>query len=140
MFRRFRSAWIVPLCLAGLACGAPQVVLDRSRSWVESDKAAVKIDISGSWESVQSYFAGGWGPGQFQQTDGKVIGSLGPYNVEGRVVGNKVRMMIYSGRQVYTAELALKGDTLSGIAYLNTLPDDPNAYKAPVELRRVKNP
>jgi hypothetical protein len=87
--------------------------------------------------------AGGWGNANWVQTGSRVIGTLGPYSVEGRVSGKQFFALILSGGRVhYTAILEMtKEGGIAGTAVSNKLADDPEAKfseRAPIILVRTQ--
>ena len=98
-------------------------------TWMDSKSEPPEINVSGSWESVNSIFAGGWGYANLTQSGSQVIGTLGMYTVEGRVAGKKLFLMILSGSRVYYTAMMepTKEDTLSGMAFSKALADTPES-------------
>jgi hypothetical protein len=124
-----------------LAAGRPTQA--QALSWLDAKAGAADLDVAGAWESTASYFAGGWGSGTFSQTGNKVVGTLGPYSIEGRIAGKQFYVVFLSGAKVYyTAILALDKDgALNGTAIGKALADAPDAAseeRAAVILVRSK--
>ena len=143
-----RSRSLIPVVLGlalALGCRAPGLDPQRVDTWLDSKTEPADMDVSGSWESVADYLAGGWGSGEWVQKDSRVTGTLGPYVLDGRVSGRKLYARIQSGSRIYyTAVLAFAEDgRLSGMAYGKDLADaeQPNPEDhAPVLLRRPGTP
>jgi len=141
-----RSMLPVVLGLAlALGCRAPGIDPKLASTWLDSKTEPANLDVSGDWESVADYLAGGWGSGAWVQKDNQVTGTLGPYVLDGRVAGKKMYAVIQSGSRIYyTAVLELGEDgRLSGMAYGKDLADaaSPNPEdKAPILLKRPAKP
>ncbi|WP_005036010.1 hypothetical protein [Holophaga foetida] len=122
-------------------CMAPQLDTKTALTWLDSADQAPAIDVGGHWESVRPFMAGGWGSGDWVQSGARVMGSLGLYNVEGRVSGRKLYLVLSSMRRVhYTAVLEPAADgSLQGLATGKALPDSPESRTAehcPMALQR----
>jgi len=131
------------LGLLGLAC-APGLTKGQVVSWMDAKAGTPDLEVAGSWESPNSYLLGGWGSGTWIQKGSLVSGTLGPYNIEGRVVGKKVYLAIFNGERIYfTAILEpTKEGGLGGMAISKALADAEGARmteNAPIALVRPKS-
>ena len=116
-----------------MACAAPTVDQQRTISWLDSKTGASDLDVSGAWESANSFLTGGWGNATWVQTGQRVSGTLGiNYTIVGKVVGKQLYLIILSGGRVYyTAILEpTKDGGLSGMAIAKMVADDPEARTA----------
>lgn len=139
--RIITAATILVLSLLMMSCST--LSQQQVATWIDSKTEAPELNVAGSWQSVVSMFAGGWGNASLIQSGPQVNGTLGLYTVEGRVAGKKLYLMILSGNRVYyTAVIEQnKEGALSGMAYSKILPDDPQsryADRAPIALVRVQ--
>lgn len=131
---------VLPLVLA-TACVGPQLDTKTALAWLDTANQAPAIQVGGHWESVRPFMGGGWGNGDWVQSGARVMGSLGLYNVEGRVSGRKLYLVLTSMQRVhYTAILEIAADgSLSGMATGKALPDSPESRTAdhsPIALVR----
>ena len=142
----FTGKIVLGLGLAlALGCRPPGLDPKLVTGWLDSKTEPVAMDVSGDWESVASYMAGGWGSGAWVQKGNQVTGSLGPYLLDGRVAGNKLYAMIQSGERIYyTAVLEFTGNgRLAGMAYPKDLADAEHPSlenRAPILLVRPAKP
>jgi hypothetical protein len=65
------------------------------QAWLSDQMFAPEIFISGEWKSAE------WGRAFFAQTDNKVRGYLGDYQVEGVVSGKKAYLLVSQGGWYY---------------------------------------
>lgn len=81
---------------------------------VAEDKTPA-INIEGRWQDAEANpdTPFGWGRGYFEQEGNEVKGSLGNYNVKGKVSGDTVYLVFLSAGEVYhTARLEKKKDDI----------------------------
>ena len=123
--RIISTAILIILSLLTMSCS--NLSQRQVTTWMDSKSEPPEINVSGSWQSVNSLFTGGWGNAVLTQNESQVNGTLGLYTVEGRVAGKKLFLMILSGNRVYYTAMIepTKEGTLSGMAYSKILPDDP---------------
>ncbi len=103
-----------------------------AQSWMTSQSAAARINVSGSW------FAESWGKASLKQTDRNVAGTLDTYEIRGVVSGSKAYLTAWDSGKCYYAIIlsqaganGLKGTYTDGPVYLN----DPKQQRS-IELRR----
>jgi len=143
-----RTSTSLPLVLGlalALGCQAPGLDPKQVATWLDSKNEPADLNVSGDWESVANYMAGGWGNAAWVQKGNRVTGTLGPYVFDGRVSGRKLYAMIQSRDRIYyTAVLEIGEDgRLSGMAYPKDLADAESPSlenRAPIMLRRPANP
>jgi hypothetical protein len=83
---------------------------EEATAWLTSLRGTTKSNITGIWDSG-GRSSGGWGEGRFIQTENRVAGTLGFYNVDGAVSGTDVYLVLLSHGVVYhTAHLKQSGD------------------------------
>jgi hypothetical protein len=133
----------IALTLLGIACAAPSLTHEQATTWLDARAGASRLDVDGAWESTASFVAGGWGDANWIQKGSRVDGTLGLYQVQGRVNGQKLYLVILSnGRVYYTAILEpAKGGGLRGAAVAAALADAPEAAQkehAPIALVRKR--
>ena len=142
MLSRFTGSALLALALA-LPGHAADVSQKAGLAWLDAKTTAPDLNVSGTWESTTSYWAGGWGKGVWVQKGPEVIGNLGLYTIQGRVAGKQLFVLVCSGNKVYYTAILEPGKdgSLSGIAVTRMLADDPDARTAerlPVALVAVK--
>lgn len=140
---RIITLWIVIVIVIAGACAAG-LTQREALTWLERMAGAPAMDVSGTWDSG-SRFGGGWGEVRFAQTGNQVIGAVGLYSAEGRVIGDRLYLVLLSGGAVYyTAVLETgKDGSLRGMAVERELADAPAARDAgrhPLLLQRQKAP
>lgn len=103
-----------------------------AQSWMTSQSAAARINVSGSW------FAESWGKVNLKQTGRNVAGTLDTYEIRGVVSGSKAYLTAWDSGKCYYAIIlsqagknGLKGTYTDGPVYLN----DPKQQRD-IELRR----
>lgn len=106
------SGFLVLMGVALISCAA-SLTRDGIDPWLAdiSGDRAPAINVEGKWQDadVDPNTPFGWGRGMFEQTNGRIEGHIGNYNVTGRVSGNKVYLVFLSGGSVYyTARLEMK--------------------------------
>jgi len=132
------------LALGGFACTAG-LTNDQVITWLDAKAGAPDLNVGGDWDSVKPFYAGGWGSGSWEQKGAKVTGALGLYSVEGRVVGKKLYLALFSnGKVYYTVVLEpTKTGGLTGLAASGLLADDESSRlqdRTPMELARAEAP
>lgn len=118
------------ICLAltvflSIAACTTALKKDEIDPWLQgiAGDRAPEIHIEGWWKDAHTDAVFGWGRGRFEQDGNKLTGSLGDYNVEGRVSGDTVYLVFLSrGAVHYTARLKMMEDDLLSGSYYH--PDD----------------
>lgn len=104
-----KSLYLISLLsLALAACGS----LTRSDTapWLESRAGTVNENIAGKWTTAGGIGAN-WGEASFIQDGSRFYGTLGSYNVEGAINGDRVYLALSAGKKVYyTARLNRMAD------------------------------
>lgn len=106
------SGFLVLMGVALISCAAG-LTRDGIDPWLAdiSGDRAPAINVEGKWQDadVDPNTPFGWGRGILEQTNGRIEGHIGNYNVTGRVSGNDVYLVFLSGGSVYyTARLEMK--------------------------------
>lgn len=106
------SGFLVLMAAALISCAAG-LTRDGIDPWLAdiSGDRAPAINVEGKWQDadVDPNTPFGWGKGVLEQTNGRIEGHIGHYNVTGRVSGNEVYLVFLSGGSVYyTARLEMK--------------------------------
>ncbi|MCF8036541.1 MAG: hypothetical protein K9K62_06695 [Desulfobacteraceae bacterium] len=103
---------MVFLPLMACSTGLTKAEVDPWLQQVSGDRAPA-INVAGKWQDANANpdtpFS--WGRGYFEQHGSKITGSLGNYNVQGRVSGDTVYLAFLSAGEVYnTARLEKRKD------------------------------
>ena len=127
--------------LVGMVACTPQLTTIQTTTWLEAKPAKADMDVSGRWDSGQYMVGPGWGAVQLAQDGSKVMGSIGLYNVEGRVRGQQLYLVLFSGNKAYYTVILdkTKPGELSGMAYSRAIADAPTAHlaeRSPMVLTR----
>ncbi|MFO7861211.1 MAG: hypothetical protein R6U41_08315 [Desulfosalsimonas sp.] len=80
------------------------------------------VNVEGRWQDADTDPNNpfGWGRGYFEQEGNQVEGSLGDYDIEGKVSGDTVFLVLLSAGEVhYTARLEKKDDGMLRGDYFN---------------------
>ncbi|MCF8095820.1 MAG: hypothetical protein K9J79_10730 [Desulfobacteraceae bacterium] len=129
---------MVVLPLAACSTALTKAELEPWLSQVSGDKAPA-INVEGKWQDAMGNpdtpFS--WGKGFFEQDGNQIKGSLGNYNIRGKVSGETVYLVFLSAGDVYyTARLEKKQDGMLRGDYFN--PDDREQENgSPLALERV---
>ena len=135
------GGFLVLMSAALISCGAS---LKKSEidPWLAdiSGSRAPAVNVDGKWQDadVDPNTPFGWGKGVFEQTNGRIEGHIGNYNVTGRVSGNDVYLVFLSGGSVYyTARLEMKE---KGVLRGNYFYDDDLEQEngTPINLEKVE--
>jgi len=99
--------------------------------WLQSQTNTPQIDVIGAWQSDV------WGGAQFTQSGRSILGTMGNYNVRGKVSGGRAYLLLESGGWIYyTAVLARPNpSTLTGW-YSPSVPFH-TGDQQPLEFRRA---
>lgn len=105
-----------------------------------SGSRAPAVNVEGKWQDadVDPNTPFGWGKGMLEQSNGRIEGHIGHYNITGRVSGNEVYLVFLSGGSVYyTARLEMKE---KGVLRGNYFYDDDLAQEngMPMNLEKVE--
>lgn len=96
--------------LLALTLSACALTRSDTNPWLESRAGAVNADISGKWTT---YGGAGpnWGEANFIQDGARFYGTLGAYYVDGSINGDRLYLVLSSGKKVYyTARLVRNAD------------------------------
>ncbi|MFP4572045.1 MAG: hypothetical protein ACLFNW_03640 [Desulfobacterales bacterium] len=135
------SCIAVIIVLPMMACSTAMTKAEVD-PWLDkiSEDRAAQINVDGRWKDAD---AGpnapfGWGKGFFDQQGNQLEGSLGKYNVKGKVSGDTVYLVLISGGEVhYSAKLKKRED---GILSGNYFYEDDREQKegTPMALERFE--
>jgi hypothetical protein len=82
----------------------------ETNPWLNSMAGASHVNMTGVWDSGGA-IAGGWGEGRFTQTENRMSGTLGFYDVSGVVNGKDIYLVLSArGNIYYTAHLQQSDD------------------------------
>lgn len=103
---------MVFLPLMACSSGLTKAEIDPWLQQLSGDRAPA-INVEGKWQDANANpdtpFS--WGRGYLEQQGNKITGSLGNYNVQGRVSGDTVYLVFLSAGEVYnTARLEKQKD------------------------------
>ncbi|MBS3754810.1 MAG: hypothetical protein KGY56_03840 [Desulfobacterales bacterium] len=130
---------MVFLPLMACSSGLTKAEIDPWLQQVAGDRTPA-INVEGRWQDANADpdtpFS--WGRGFLEQEGNQVKGSLGNYNVEGKVSGDKVYLVFLSAGEVYhTARLEKQKDgVLRGDYYYSDDKEQENGM--PMALERVE--
>lgn len=127
------------LCMTVASC----LTAGQVATWLESQKGVPTINITGEWDAGW-VIKGGWGGVNVVQQGNQVVGTMGLYNVEGVVNGNKIYLVLKSGSRIYyTASLQPDQEgnlvgTVAEKAIIDTK-DALGATKYPMIIKKIRN-
>ena len=136
-----RHRFLVLPVLFGMVACAPHLTTIQTTTWLETKPERAEMDVSGRWDSGKYLVGAGWGAVQFAQNGSKVVGSIGLYSVEGRVSGQQLYLVLFSGNKAYYTVILdkTKPGELSGMAYSRALAGEPTSHlaeRSPMVLTR----
>lgn len=129
-----RTALLMALALALAGCNTKERYAANNSAgsaWLQGHSSTPQIDVVGSWHSEV------WGGAQLTQNGRSISGTLGDYNVRGKVSGPRACLLLESGGWIhYTAVLTRpNSSTLTGW-YSSSVPFHV-ADQQPLEFRRA---
>lgn len=101
---------LMSVALISCAAGLKKGEIDPWLAEISGGKSPA-VDVEGEWQDadVDPNTPFGWGRGMLEQTNGRIEGRIGNYNITGKVSGNNVYLVFLSGGSVYyTARLEMK--------------------------------
>ncbi|MFP4668738.1 MAG: hypothetical protein ACLFMN_08075, partial [Desulfobacterales bacterium] len=134
------SCIAVMMLLPLMACSTAMTKAEVD-PWLDkiSEDRAAQINVDGRWqdENAGPNAPFGWGKGSFEQQENQLEGSLGKYNVKGKVSGDTVYLVLLSGGEVhYTAKLKKQKDDILRGNYFDES-DSEQKEGTPMALERV---
>ncbi|MCF8110527.1 MAG: hypothetical protein K9J85_03465 [Desulfobacteraceae bacterium] len=135
------SCIAVMMLLPLMACSTAMTKAEAG-PWLAkiSGDRAPEINVDGRWQDANAdpNAPFSWGKGFFDQQGNQIEGSLGKYNLQGKVTGDTVYLVLLSAGEVhYTARLKKRKD---GILRGNYFYEDDSEQKEgiPMALERVE--
>lgn len=128
---------IIILAFALFSCAG--LSREQSMMWLDSKDSESSIDMTGKWDAG-GIATGGWGEGNFIQEGDRFSGTLGLYNVNGKVTWDSVYMVLTSGGRVYyTARLKITDpERMNGKAVEGAIIDSSDAQYATSYLMTLR--